>query len=87
MDDFDFSQLPNPIQEMAKAVRKYENSRLGRNGSADSKIAKYRLKIAMWVCNHERLEPNLENLVAILGPNFKSSVPYLDEVKKEMGIK
>ena len=75
------------IQEMANMVRKFENSRLGRNGTTDSKIAKYRLKIAIWVCNHEHLEPDLENLVAILGPNFKESAPYLDEVKKEMGIK
>lgn len=87
MEDFDYSQLPEPIQEMASAVRKFENSRMGRNGNVDVRIAKFRLKIALWVCSHEHLEPNLENLVAILGPNFRSSAPYFEDVKKELGIK
>ena len=85
MADIDFSQLPTSIQKMAAAVRRYENSRGGSQAEA-AKISKYRMQIAVWVCKQEHLEPNLENLVAILGPNFRASVQFLNEVKKEMGM-
>lgn len=84
MADIDFSQLPPAIQSMAAAVRRFENSG-GSSHAEANKISKYRMQIAVWVCKQERLEPNLENLVAILGPNFRASVQFLDEVKKEMG--
>ncbi|MBP5234246.1 MAG: hypothetical protein J6333_12695 [Planctomycetes bacterium] len=86
MADIDVSQLPRAIQDMATAVRRFENSNSSSLSEAN-KISKYRMQIAVWVCKHERLEPNLENLVAILGPNFRASLQFLDEVKKEMGYK
>ena len=86
MADIDFSQLPPAIQEMANAVRRFESSR-GSSHADATKISKYRMQIAVWVCRQERLEPNLENLVAILGPDFRASLQFLDDVKKEMGYK
>lgn len=83
----DYDKIPTQIQEMAEEVRKFENARLSRSGGkADTKISKYRLKIAFWVCRNQNMPPNLENLIAILGPHFREASPFIAEVKKELGI-
>lgn len=73
------------VHELAAFIKHVEKSGGPRNRAETAKLSKARLKMACWVCKTEAMEPNMHNIAEILGEDFKSVIPFVSEVKVELG--
>lgn len=73
------------VKELTDFIKKCETSSVVLGKSTKNKLAVARLKVGCWICKSQGMPPSLENLASILGPDFKDTIPFINEVKKELG--
>lgn len=73
------------IRELASFIKQCETTGAKLNRQSREKLGKARLKMACWVCKTEGIEPTLDNIAGILGTEFKTVVPFISEIKIELG--
>lgn len=73
------------MEELAEFIRKCEKSQPTLGKAVLTKLAAAKLKMACLVLRSQRMEPTLDNIASILGPDFGSVIPVIKQVKDEMG--
>ena len=73
------------VEELARFIKECETSQKVLGKATKSKLALAKLKMGCWICKKQGIAPSIENLAAILGPDFKDTVPHIPNVKKELG--
>ncbi len=70
---------------LAELIRQSEITGGGQSQGSQTKLAAAKVKLACYVLKTQGMQPTLDNIASILGPDFKDALGVMLEVKQELG--